>query len=158
MKGNEKILAKLNDLLSDELTAVNQYMVHAEMDDNWAYSRLAEAVEKRAIDEMKHAEKLIARILFLEGTPVVSHLKDIHIGAEVEKQVNNDWDAEFGAIKSYNDGIKLASDMADNGTEQLLKSILKDEEDHIDWLEAQQDQIKQIGIQNYLAEQVKESK
>jgi bacterioferritin len=156
MKGNEKLLEKLNDLLSDELTAVNQYMVHAEMDDNWAYTRLAETVEKRAIDEMKHAEKLIARILFLEGTPTVSNLKAIHIGEAVEKQIANDWQAEFDAIKSYNDGIKLSCGVDDHGTEQLLKSILKDEEDHIDWLEAQQDQIKQIGIQNYLAEQVKE--
>jgi bacterioferritin len=155
MKGNEKILAKLNDLLADELTAVNQYMVHAEMDDNWAYSRLAESVEKRAIDEMKHAEKLIGRILYLEGTPIVSNLKPMHIGAAVDKQVANDWDAEFGAIKSYNEGIKLCSDLADNGTEQLLKEILKDEEAHIDWLEAQKDQIEQVGIQMYLAEQIK---
>lgn len=157
MKGNEKLLAKLNDLLSDELTAVNQYMVHAEMDENWAYERLSEVVEKRAIDEMKHAESLIARILFLEGTPMVSNYKKIVIGDAVEKQIANDWQAEFDAIKSYNDGIKLACNVGDHGTEQLLKSILKDEEDHIDWLEAQQDQIKQIGIQNYLAEQVKES-
>lgn len=157
MKGNEKLLAKLNDLLSDELTAVNQYMVHAEMDENWAYERLSEVVEKRAIDEMKHAESLIARILFLEGIPVVSNYKKIVIGDVVEKQIANDWQAEFDAIKSYNDGIKLACSVDDHGTEQLLKSILKDEEDHIDWLEAQQDQIKQIGIQNYLAEQVKES-
>jgi bacterioferritin len=156
MKGNEKLLEKLNDLLSDELTAVNQYMVHAEMDDNWAYTRLAEVVEKRAIDEMKHAEKLIARILFLEGIPVVSNLKKITIGDVVEKQIANDWQAELDAIKSYNDGIRLASSVDDNGTEQLLKSILKDEEDHIDWLEAQQDQIKQVGIQNYLAQQLKE--
>ncbi len=157
MKGNEKLLAKLNDLLSDELTAVNQYMVHAEMDDNWAYTRLAESVEKRAIDEMKHAESLIARILFLEGIPVVSSLKKITIGDGVEKQINHDWDAEFGAIQSYNDGIKIARSVDDNGTEQLLKSILKDEEAHIDWLEAQQDQIKQVGIQNYLAQQVKDA-
>jgi bacterioferritin len=156
MKGNEKLLEKLNDLLSDELTAVNQYMVHAEMDDNWAYTRLAESVEKRAIDEMKHAEQLISRILFLEGTPVVSNLKKIMIGSAVEKQFANDWDAEFEAIKSYNDGIKLACSVDDHGTEQLLKAILKDEEAHIDWLEAQQDQIKQVGIQNYLAQQVKE--
>jgi len=156
MKGNEKILEKLNDLLSDELTAVNQYMVHAEMDDNWAYTRLAGTVEKRAIDEMKHAEKLIARILYLEGLPVVSSYKKINIGADVQKQIGHDWDAEFGAIKSYNDGIKLSSELGDNGTEQLLKEILKDEEAHIDWIEAQKDQIGQVGIQMYLAEQIKE--
>ncbi len=156
MKGNEKLLEKLNDLLSDELTAVNQYMVHAEMEDNWAYARMAGVVEKRAIDEMKHAEKLIERILFLEGTPNVSNYKGIFIGADVEKQVANDWKAEAEAIASYNDGIKLACSVGDHGTESLLKSILNDEEDHIDWIEAQQDQIKQVGIQNYLAQQVKE--
>ena len=156
MKGNEKVLETLNNLLADELTAVNQYMVHAEMDDNWAYSRLAETVEKRAIDEMKHAEKLIARILFLEGTPVVSNLKPILIGDAVEKQLGNDWKAEADAISAYNDAIKLTCANNDHGTEQLLKSILKDEEDHIDWIEAQNDQIAQLGIQNYLTEQVKE--
>ena len=131
-------------------------MVHAEMEDNWAYTRMADVVEKRAIDEMKHAEKLIERILFLEGTPIVSNYKGIFIGADVEKQVANDWKAEAEAIASYNDGIKLACSVGDHGTESLLKSILNDEEDHIDWIEAQQDQIKQVGIQNYLAQQVKE--
>ena len=156
MKGNEKLLEKLNDLLSDELTAVNQYMVHAEMDEDWSFDRLAETVEKRAIDEMKHAEKLIARILFLEGTPNVTNYKKIMIGENVEKQIENDRKSEFEAIQAYNDGIKLACSVNDHGTEQLLKSILSDEEDHIDWLESQQEQIKQIGIQNYLAEQVKD--
>jgi len=154
MKGNEKILEKLNDLLADELTAINQYMVHSEMCDNWGYERLHKADEKRAIDEMKHAERLIARILFLEGTPIVSNLKKINIGAEVEKQHRHDWDAENGAIKSYNDGIRLAMELGDNGTRELLEAILKDEEDHIDWLEAQLDQIKQMGVQNYLVEQI----
>jgi len=154
MKGNKKIIDKLNDLLADELTAINQYMVHSEMCDNWGYEKLHKADEKRAIDEMKHAERLVARILFLEGTPVVSKLKQISIGAAVEAQHKNDWNAENGAIKSYNDGIKLAVQLADNGTRELLESILKDEEDHIDWLEAQQDQIRQMGIQNYLIEQM----
>ena len=156
MKGNEKLLEKLNDLLADELTAINQYMVHSEMAADWGYERLHESVEKRAIDEMKHAEMLIGRILFLEGTPVVSDLKSIHIGAKVENQISNDWDAEFGAVQSYNDGIKLASDLKDNGTEQMLKGILKDEEVHIDWLESQKDLIEQVGIQNYLAQQMVE--
>lgn len=154
MKGNDKVIAKLNDLLADELTAINQYMVHSEMSANWGYERLHQAVEKRAIDEMKHAEKLIARILYLEGRPIVSDLKKIHIGAEIEKQHKNDWKAEKGAIESYNDGIRLAVEVGDNGTRELLESILKDEEDHIDWLEMQLDQIGQMGIQNYLAEQV----
>lgn len=154
MKGNERILAKLNDLLADELTAVNQYMVHSEMCANWGYDRLHEAIEKRAIDEMKHAEKLIARILFLEGKPVVSNLKGIIIGAEVPAQIKNDWNAEDGAVKSYNDGIRLAVEVGDNGSRALFESILGDEEIHIDWLEEQEDQIKQMGVQNYLVDQV----
>ncbi|MDP2965533.1 MAG: bacterioferritin [Pelolinea sp.] len=156
MKGNEKIIAKLNDLLSDELTAVNQYMVHAQMAVNWGYQALADTVEKRAIDEMKHAERLIDRILFLEGTPVVSSYKAIHIGADDEKQIGNDWTAEDGAVKSYNDGVKLAVETGDNGSRELMESILKDEEAHIDWIETQKDQIKQMGIQIYLSNQGKD--
>ena len=154
MKGNEKVIAKLNDLLADELTAINQYMVHSEMCDNWGYAKLHKAIEKRAIDEMKHAEKLIGRILFLEGLPIVSDLKKLHIGAEVEKQHHNDCEAEEGAIKSYNDGIRLCAEVADHGTRDFLQGILNDEEMHIDWIEAQLDQIKQLGIQNYLVEQL----
>jgi len=154
MKGNPKIIEKLNSLLADELTAINQYIVHSEMCSNWGYEKLHNADEKRAIDEMKHAEKLIARILFLEGLPVVSDLKKITIGAEVAAQHNNDRASEDGAIASYNDGIKLAVEIGDNGTRELLESILKDEEAHIDWLEAQIDQISQMGIQNYLVEQL----
>ena len=141
-------------LLADELTAINQYMVHSEMCNNWGYGRLHEKIEKRAIDEMKHAEKLIARILFLEGTPIVSKLNDISIGADVEKQLRNDQSSEASAVKAYNTAIKEAVELHDNGTRELLDSILKDEEDHIDWLEAQIDQINQMGIQNYLADQL----
>ncbi len=154
MRGNEKIIEKLNDLLADELTAINQYMVHAEMCDNWKLEVLHKIDEKRAIDEMKHAEKLIARILFLEGRPIVSNLKKISIGAEVELQHKNDVALEYGAVKSYNDGIRLAVQLEDNGTRELLEAILKDEEDHVDLLEAQLDQIKQMGIQTYLSEQI----
>jgi bacterioferritin len=154
MKGHKEIIAKLNLLLADELSAINQYMVHSEMCADWGYGRLHEAVEKRAIDEMKHAEKLIGRILFLEGLPVVSELNPIQIGSEVEAQFKNDWKAERGAIEAYNDGIKLAFDLGDNGTKVLLESILTDEEDHIDWLEAQLDQIGQMGFQKYLVEQI----
>lgn len=154
MKGNPKIIKMLNTELSDELTAINQYMVHAEMCENWGYNELAEAVQKRAVDEMKHAEKLIARILFLDGKPTVSNLNPIHIGPDVEAQIKNDWNAENDAIKSYNAAIKLAVEVGDNGTRELFESILKDEEVHIDWLEAQLDQIKQMGIGNYLVEQV----
>lgn len=154
MKGNKKVIAKLNDLLADELTAINQYIVHSEMCENWQYERLHKADEKRAIDEMKHAEKLIARILFLDGSPTVSKLKEIRIGADVEEQHKNDLQSEYGAVKSYNDGIRLTTELADNGTRELLEDILKEEEDHVDWLEAQLDQIKQMGSQNYLVEQI----
>jgi bacterioferritin len=154
MKGNDKIIAKLNFLLADELTAISQYMVHAEMCANWDYKHLAEEIEKRAISEMKHAEKHIGRILFLEGMPVVSELNRMHIGDTVEAQHKNDWEAENGAIKAYNEAIQLAVEVGDNGTRELLEDILKDEEEHIDWIEAQLDQIKQMGIQVYLAEQL----
>ena len=153
MKGNDKIIDRLNALLADELTAINQYMVHSEMCANWNYAHLHEAIEKRAITEMKHAERLIARILFLEGHPIVSALNKLDIGADVEQQLANDWNAEDGAIKAYNDGIRLAAELGDNGTRELLESTLKDEEEHIDRIEAQRDQIKQMGIQNYLAQQ-----
>jgi bacterioferritin len=150
MKGNAKIIAILNDFLSDELTAINQYIVHSEMCANWGYEKLHNAAEKRAIDEMKHAEKLIARILFLEGLPVVSNLKKMNIGATVDAQLKNDWEAEEGAIKAYNDGIKLCLELGDNGSRELIDSNLADEENHLDWLEAQLDQINQMGLQNYL--------
>jgi len=154
MKSNEKIIDRLNARLGDELTAVNQYIVHSEMCANWGYDRLHAAQEKRAIDEMKHAEKLIARILFLEGRPNVSSLNKITIGEDVETQHANDQVAEVGAIKVYNEDIRLAAELGDNGTRELLESILKDEENHLDWIEAQLDQIKQIGMQNYLVEQL----
>lgn len=154
MKGNEKVIEALNEMLADELTAINQYMVHSEMCANWGYEKLHEAVEKRAITEMRHAEKLIGRIIFLEGIPIVSRLNPLHIGGDVETQLRNDLASETGAVKMYNDGIRLAVDMGDNGTRVLLEAILHDEEDHVDWLEAQLDQIAQMGIQNYLVEQV----
>lgn len=154
MKGSEKVIAALNVLLADELTAISQYMVHAGMCANWGYENLHDMAEKRAIDEMKHAEKLIDRILFLEGTPVVSDLNKMHIGATVEPQLQNDRAAEEGAIKGYNDGIRVAVAEGDNGSRELMESILKDEDAHIDWLEAQLDQISQMGIQVYLGEQL----
>src|SRR5512142_2065248 len=154
MKGNEKIIEHLNARLAEELTAINQYMVHAEMCDNWKYERLHKIIQKRAVDEMKHAEKLISRILFLEGRPIVSDLKKLYIGAEVPKMHENDRGAEESAIEGYNESIKLAVEVGDNGTRELLESIRKDEEDHIDWIEAQLDQIKQMGPQNYLVEQM----
>jgi bacterioferritin len=154
MKGNEQILETLNALLADELTAINQYIVHSEMCADWGYEELHEAIEKRAIDEMRHAEKLIGRILFLDGKPILSQLNKITIGAEVPTQHRNDLNAELGAVKAYNEGIRLSIEVGDNGTRELLDSILSEEEDHIDWLEAQLDQIEQMGIQNYLVEQL----
>ena len=154
MKGNENIISTLNTLLADELTAINEYIVHSEMCANWGYDQLHDKTEKRAIDEMRHAEKLIARILFLEGQPVVSNLNGIHIGAEVKEQLENDHEAEMGAVKAYNLGIRQCVELGDNGTRQMLESILHDEEDHIDWLEEQLDQISQVGVQNYLTQQI----
>lgn len=154
MKGNKKIIEQLNSRLADELTAINQYMVHAEMCDNWKYERLHGIIQKRAIEEMKHAEKLIGRILFLEGRPIVSNLNQIKIGAEIPAMHSNDWGAEDIAIKGYNETIRLTVEVGDNGTREILESILREEEDHIDWIEAQLDQIKQMGVQNYLVEQI----
>jgi len=153
MKGNEKVITILNAFLADELTAISQYMVHSEMCADWDYKKLHEAVEKRAIEEMKHAEKLIGRILFLEGKPVVSKLNPMSIGATVEEQLKNDADAETGAIKAYNEGIKICMEVGDSGSRELIEDNVEDEEEHLDWLEAQLDQIKQMGLQNYLLSQ-----
>lgn len=154
VKGSERVIERLNVQLADELTAINQYMVHSEMCANWGYNRLHEATEKRAIDEMKHAEKLIGRIIFLEGKPTVSNLNPIHIAQDVPSQLKNDHEAEAGAIRMYNDAIRLANDEGDAGTRELLEDILEDEEEHIDWIEAQLDQLEQLGVQNYLLGQL----
>lgn len=154
MKGNPKIIDALNFLLADELTAISQYMVHAEMCDDWGYEKLAGAIEKRAIEEMKHAETHIGRILFLEGKPVVSNLNQIHIGPDVQTILDNDHKSEEIAIGDYNKAIKLCVEEGDNGTREMLEGILKDEETHIDWIEAQLDQIEQMNLQNYLVEQL----
>lgn len=151
MKGNEKLITELNARLSEELGAINQYFVHAEMCENWGYAALTQAIKKRSIQEMKHAEKLIERILFLEGKPMLTKLGPVTIGKKVEEMHKKDWNAEADAIKKYNDTIRLAAEVGDNNTKMLLEAILKDEEEHIDWLEEQQDQIDQIGIQLYLA-------
>ena len=151
MKGNKDLIATLNSLLSDELTAINQYMVHSEMCANWGYEKLHKHFEKRAIDEMKHAEMLIGRILFLEGTPTVTKLNRMEIGKSVEEMVAADEDAETGAIRSYNDTIAVAVEAADNGTRELIAKILLDEERHVDWAEMQRELITQMGLQNYLA-------
>jgi bacterioferritin len=154
MQGHEKVITTLNELLSMELAAINQYMVHSEMCEDWGYQKLHGRDETRAIEEMKHAERLIGRILFLEGMPVVNELAPIHVGEDIETQHKNDWQAEREAITAYNEAITLARELNDNGTEELLESILTDEEEHIDWLEAQLEQIEQVGLQNYLLEQI----
>jgi bacterioferritin len=153
MKGNDKILATLNELLADELTAISQYMVHSEMCDNWGYDKLHKAIEAQAIDEMHHAEWLIGRIVFLEGTPVVSKLNAMKIGTKVADMVAYDEEAELGAIRAYNAGIRLAHEVDDQGTVDLLTKILKMEEGHVDWNERQRDQIAQMGLENYLSMQ-----
>jgi bacterioferritin len=153
MKGNDKLLAVLNQLLADELTAISQYMVHAEMCDNWGLEKLHKAIEAQAIDEMHHAEWLIGRILFLDGTPIVTKLNPMKIGKTVLDMVINDQKAEVDAVRSYNLGINLAGEVADRGTADLLLKILKMEEDHVDWAETQRSQIEQMGMERYLANQ-----
>jgi len=155
MKGDERVVRKLDELLSDELTAINQYVVHSEMCANWGYQRLHQAVEKRARQEMHHAEKLIARIIFLEGTPTVSRLNQIHIGADVLKQLQADHDAELHTVGLYNEAIHLSDEASDAATRELLESIVKEEDGHIDWLEEQLDQIAQLGVPLYLSTQTR---
>ncbi len=155
MKGNEKLIKKLDDLLADELTAINQYMVHSEMCDNWGYEQLHKAIEKRAIQEMKHAEKLIGRILFLDGKPTVSKLNALHIGPDVAKQIEADLAAENQAVQNYNEAIHLADEVNDAATKALLEEILQDEDAHVDWLEEQLDQIAQMGVGIYLSIQTR---
>jgi bacterioferritin len=156
MKGNPELLQTLDDLLADELTAIMQYMVHSEMCDNWGYERLHKKIEGRAIEEMRHAEKLIARMLFLEGTPTVSKLKAVHVGPDVPSQLEADLEAEQGAVRRYNEAIHLADKVGDAASRTLLEDILKDEDAHVDWLEEQLDQTAQMGVQMYLATQTRE--
>lgn len=154
MKGDPKLLKTLNSLLADELTAINQYMVHSEMCDDWGYEKLHKEIEKRAIAEMKHAEKLIGRILFLEGLPIVSELKKILIGADVPKMFAFDHKAEEDAIKAYNEAIILAGNVKDFATRDLLQTILNEEDAHIDEIEEVQDQIKQMTLPTFLTTKV----
>jgi bacterioferritin len=154
MKGDPKLIKVLNSLLADELTAINQYMVHSEMCDAWGYEKLHKAIEKRAIDEMKHAEKLIGRILFLEGLPVVSELKKLFIGPDVPKMFAFDHKAEEDAIKAYNEAIILAGNVKDAATRDFLQTILNEEDGHQDQIEEVQDQIAQMSLQIFLTTQV----
>jgi len=153
MKGNDKLIGILNSLLADELTAISQYMVHSEMCDNWGYEKLHKAIEKQAMDEMHHAEWLIQRILFLDGMPEVSKLNPMKIGKNISDIIGNDQNAEVGAVRSYNDAIALAHEVADQATVDLLIKILNMEEGHVDWAEMQRTQIEQMGLENYLTKQ-----
>jgi bacterioferritin len=155
MKGDQKVIETLNSLLARELTVVNQYMVHSEMCDNWGYIKLHDAIQKRAVVEMKHAEQLIGRIIFLEGIPVVSELQKMHIGADVPKMFASDHEAELDAVKQYNAGILVCGDAKDFATREILEHILDDEDGHVDSIEEVQDQISQMGIQMFLSTQVK---
>lgn len=156
MKGDPKVIAFLNQVLKAELTAINQYFLHAEMCENWGYQRLAKLVRKESIEEMVHAEKCMERILFLDGTPNMTDYFKINIGTTVEMQFKNDLQLEYDAVKRLNDGIKLCVAQGDNASRELAERILTDEEHHIDWLEAQLHAIGEMGIGNYLAEQLKE--
>ena len=153
MKGNAKLITVLNSLLADELTAINQYMVHAEMCESWGYGKLHNAIRSQAMDEMHHAEWLIERIIFLDGSPTVSKLNDIKIGKTVPEIINNDSDDELNAVRAYNDAIKLAREVGDQITSDLLTKILGMEEGHVDWAEIQHTQMDQMGIENYLMNQ-----
>jgi bacterioferritin len=155
MKGNPQVLTLLNEVLTAELTAINQYFLHAKMLQNWGYLKLAKYVRDESIDEMKHAEKLIDRILFLDGLPNLQRLGHLNIGETVEEQFKNDAQVEYDAIVRLNNGIKLCRDLGDNGTEDLLTHILTAEEEHVDWIETQQELIKQLGFVAYQAQQIR---
>lgn len=158
MKGDPKVIAVLNEVLKAELTAINQYFLHAEMCENWGYEKLAAHTRKESIEEMQHAEKLMERILYLDGTPNMSDYFKINIGPNVKAQIENDLDVEYTAVKRLNRGIALCVQIGDNGSRELLESILTDEEEHIDWLEAQLHAIGEMGIENYLAQHLHEEK
>jgi bacterioferritin len=156
MKGDAKIIEILNDVLTSELTAINQYFVHGEMCENWGYDRLHKIIRKHSIGEMKHAEELIERVLFLEGIPNVQRLGKITIGENVEEIFKSDYALELDALPRLNEGIEICRAQGDNNSRHLLETILHEEEEHVDWLEAQMSLIEQVGIQNYLAQQIKE--
>ncbi len=155
MKGNPKVLAELNKALREELTAINQYFLHAEMCENWGYRKLSEYIKKQSIGEMKHAESLIERVLFLEGTPSMEPLK-LGVGGNVRQVIESDLKLELSAVKQYNAAVQIATDEGDNGSRDLFVALLKDEEGHVDWLEAQMHQIDEMGYERYLSMQTGE--
>jgi bacterioferritin len=154
MRGNKNVIAALNEALKEELTAINQYFLHAEMCENWKYERLSSYIKKQSIDEMKHAEELMERILFLDGAPSMEPLA-VKIGANVKQQFENDLSLEINAVAMYNRDVQLATEAGDNGSRELFEKLLRDEEDHVDWLEAQLHQIGEIGMERYLSQQIK---
>ena len=156
MKGDAKVIGFLNEVLKAELTAINQYFLHAEMCENWGYEKLAKHTRKESIEEMQHAEKLMEHILYLDGTPNMSDYFKINIGPDVKAQLKNDLQVEYDAVKRLNDGIQLCVASNDGGSRELAEKILTDEEHHIDWLEAQLHAIGEMGYQNYLSQQLKE--
>jgi bacterioferritin len=155
MKGNPKVISELNKALREELTAINQYFLHAEMCENWGYSKLSEYVKKQSIGEMKHAEALLERILFLDGVPTMEPLK-LTIGSTVQDMIEADLKLELSAVVQYNTAVQIATEQNDNGSRDLLVDLLKDEEDHVDWLEAQLHQMKEMGYERYLTMQTGE--
>jgi len=158
MKGSPKIIAQLNEALKEELTAINQYFLHAEMCENWHYDKLAQHVRKESIDEMKHAEALIERILFLDGTPNMTELMKLTVGSTVKDQLEGDLALELTGVAMYNKAIGIARDEGDNASRELFERILKEEEQHVDWLEAQLHQIKELGYERYLSQQIRDEK
>jgi len=156
MQGNPKVIAALNEALKEELTAINQYFLHAEMCENWHYSKLGSFIKKQSIDEMKHAEQIIERILFLDGTPSMTELMQLKVGQNVKEQLESDLQLELAAVVQYNRAVATARDAGDNASRELFERLLKDEEQHVDWLEAQLHQIKEIGYERYLSQQIRE--
>jgi bacterioferritin len=156
MKGSAKVIAALNEALKEELTAINQYFLHAEMCENWHYHKLAERIKKESIDEMKHAEALIERILFLDGIPNMTELMQLSVGSNVKSQLESDLKLELAAVEMYNRFVQLARDEKDNSSRELFERLLKDEEGHVDWLEGQKHQIKEMGYERYLSQQIRD--
>ena len=156
MKGKPKVIEQLNNALREELTAINQYFVHAEMCENWGYDRLSKYIKKQSIDEMKHAESLIERIFFLDGAPSMEPLA-LTVGQNVKGMIESDLKLELGAVVLYNEAVRIATDEKDNGSRDLFVKLLKDEEEHVDWLEAQLHQIAELGYERYLTTQTSKS-
>lgn len=158
MQGKRKVIAELNHALKEELTAISQYFLHAEMCENWKYDKLGDYIKKQSIDEMKHAEGLIERILFLDGTPNMTELLQINVGKNVKEQISSDLKLELEAVEMYNSAVRIAQEEGDNASRELFEKLLKDEEEHVDWLEAQLHQMEEMGYERYLSQQIRDDK